>query len=71
MLARAVAGRPGLLLIDGLLDSFADDEAAEMLVRLRDSPRKWTLILTTCRLQLATMLDQVINLSESPTAGVP
>jgi ABC-type bacteriocin/lantibiotic exporter with double-glycine peptidase domain len=71
MLARAVAGRPGLLLIDGLLDSFADDEAAGMLVRLRNSPHKWTLILTTCRLQLATMLDQVINLSESPTAGVP
>lgn len=53
MLARAIVGRPRLLLIDGLIDAFPDREAEQLIQMLVDSDRLWTLIMVTGRLSLA------------------
>ncbi|HRX79784.1 MAG TPA: ABC transporter ATP-binding protein [Pirellulaceae bacterium] len=62
MLARAIAGRPGLLLIDGLLDALPDHEAGELLQMLGDSRQPWTLILVTGRTSLHDHCTRVIEL---------
>lgn len=49
MLARAIAGRPALLLIDRLLDVFPDREAAELTRMLSEPDQPWTLIMVTFR----------------------
>lgn len=49
MLARAIAGRPRLLLVDGTLDPFPDDEAAQLAGVLSPASREWTLLLSTSR----------------------
>lgn len=49
MLARAIAGRPRLLLVDGTLDSFSDAEAAQLVEVLASPTRDWTLFLVTAR----------------------
>jgi ABC-type uncharacterized transport system fused permease/ATPase subunit len=62
MLARAIAGRPGLLLIDGLLDALPDEEAAELFQMLCDSRQPWTLIIVTSRIALHEHCTRVIEL---------
>lgn len=52
MLARAIAGRPNLLLVDGTLDSFPDAEARRLAEMLAAPGRPWTLVLVTGRTQL-------------------
>jgi putative ABC transport system ATP-binding protein len=67
VLARAIAGRPGLLLIDGLLDALPDDlmrRIADLLFR-RDQP--WTLILVTGRQVLADRCDRILQLDAATT----
>lgn len=54
MLARAIVGRPRLLLIDGMIDMFPDGEAEELTRMLVDSDRLWTLIMVTGRSTLAS-----------------
>ncbi|MCA9024556.1 MAG: ATP-binding cassette domain-containing protein [Planctomycetaceae bacterium] len=49
MLARAIVGRPRLLLVDGLLDALPDEDAKALLEKLVDSDRPWTLLLVTGR----------------------
>lgn len=60
MLARAIAGEPDLLLIDGLLDPLPDEEAEQILEELIDSRHSWTLLLVTGRKSLIKMLPLVI-----------
>ncbi|MEO8166384.1 MAG: ABC transporter ATP-binding protein, partial [Betaproteobacteria bacterium] len=62
MLARAVAGRPGLLLVDGILDAFPDEEAEELLRMLCDPQRPWTLVIVTSRMSLGGYCTRVIEL---------
>ncbi len=59
MIARAIVGRPRLLLIDGLLDCLPDDEADAILTKLIMPGRPWTLILVTGRRALASQLAQL------------
>lgn len=61
-LARAIAGKPRLLLVDGLLDSFSDDELEAAINSLLHVDRPWTLVLGTGRRSIATRCDQVIKL---------
>ncbi|MCA9057571.1 MAG: ATP-binding cassette domain-containing protein, partial [Planctomycetaceae bacterium] len=49
MLARAIAGKPRLMMIDGLLDSFSDDEIRKLVAWLAAAERPWTLILVSQR----------------------
>jgi predicted ABC-type transport system involved in lysophospholipase L1 biosynthesis ATPase subunit len=52
MLARAIAGRPNLLLVDGTLDSFPDAEARRLAEMLAAPGQPWTLVLVTGRERL-------------------
>ena len=68
ILARAIAGRPNLLLIDGVLDSLADDEAEMVLDYLLLEHQPWTLVVATGRRWIANRCDQSIEL---PLSVVP
>ncbi len=57
MIARAIASRPGVLVIDSLLDRLPGAEARIILASLIAQPRPWTLLLATNRSELAAMLD--------------
>ncbi len=64
MLARAVVGRPGLLMIDGILDAFPDNEAEELLRMLGDKRMPWTLLLVTNRAALVDLCDRTIEIRD-------
>jgi putative ABC transport system ATP-binding protein len=62
-IARAVAGKPRLLLIDGLLDGLDVADCPELIESLfgRDAP--WTLVVVTSREDIASRCDRVVNWS--------
>ena len=62
MLARAFAGHPDVLLIDGVLDSFANKDAESILGRLFSSDNLRTIVLVTCRENLQQMMQSVISI---------
>ncbi len=64
MLARAIVGRPRLLLIDGLIDAFPDREAEQLTRMLVDPERLWTLIMVTGRVSLAEAGTAIHELGE-------
>jgi ABC-type multidrug transport system fused ATPase/permease subunit len=66
-LARAIVAGPRLLLIDGLLDAFADDDARQLTQEVCARRNPWTLVLVTGRQELAQLCDQALDL----TAGGP
>ena len=73
ILARAIAGQPGLILVDGLLDALPDQELKVALDALLRPDRHWTLLLTTGRESIASRCEQQIQLT-SPydmTAATP
>ncbi|MFK7737434.1 MAG: peptidase domain-containing ABC transporter, partial [Pirellulaceae bacterium] len=64
-LGRACVGRPGLLLVDGLLDSLGGRELDTVLNYLTSPEQPWTLVVATSRADIASRLDQTISLSDS------
>ncbi len=64
-LARAIAGRPRLLVIDTLLDGLPDGEAMKLLSTLSGKDNPWTLILFSGRRQLLDCCDHVFDLAET------
>jgi ABC-type bacteriocin/lantibiotic exporter with double-glycine peptidase domain len=62
LLARGIAGRPSLMLVDGLLDSLGDDEAQRALDYLLDERHPWTLIIATGRRWIAERCQHTIEL---------
>ncbi len=68
MLARAIVGRPRLLLIDGTLDVLSD-ETIELVLQnftLENSP--WTLLVATGRRAVVDACSRVISLSATPVS---
>ena len=63
MLARAIVGRPRLLLIDGTLDALPDADADRVLSRLTGKEEPWTLLVATGRQQVIKACDRVISLA--------
>jgi len=63
-LARAIAGRPKLLLIDRVLDAFPDDEARVLAHMLTHRDHSWTLVVVTGRESLDGLFDHVIHFPE-------
>lgn len=63
MLARAVAGNPGLLLIDSTLDALPQDEAKQILDSIHDE-FKGTLILFTSRESLGKLCQNLVKLGK-------
>ena len=67
-IARAIAGNPGLIMIDGLLDALPDDELERALSFLLGDERPWTIVIATGREQIARRCEHIIRLS-GPLAG--
>ncbi len=61
-LARAIAGMPGVLLVDGLLDSLSARQMDELLDYLTSADRPWTLIVATVREDVARRFGKRIDL---------
>jgi putative ABC transport system ATP-binding protein len=55
VLARAMVGRPCLLLVDGLLDALPDHEAEQLTEILCQPSNPWTLMMVTGRERLADL----------------
>lgn len=64
ILARAIVSRPGLLLVDGVLDTLPDEEADELMGTLCDSRQPWTLLIVTGRASLQKQCTRVIELQQ-------
>ena len=65
MLARAIAGRPRLVIIDTVLDAMPDDQALDLISFLTGDTVSWTLILFSGRRQLLECCDRIFNLAGS------
>jgi ABC-type bacteriocin/lantibiotic exporter with double-glycine peptidase domain len=62
MLARAIVGRPRLLLIDGTLDAL-DDESLKTALRSLCAPSTpWTMLVTTGRREVIAACQRMISL---------
>jgi len=70
MLARAIIGKPRLLLIDGLLDQLPDQVLSYIVPRVTAPENPWTLILATGRESLKDVCDRELNLSGSAEAEI-
>ena len=68
MLARAIVGRPRLLLIDGTLDALPDALWPAILQRLTRPKAPWTLLVTTGRPAIAQACGRVVILRELPAS---
>jgi putative ABC transport system ATP-binding protein len=67
ILARAMAGMPKLLVIDGVLDLFHPDMRTELWQALAAPEAPWTLIVATNCEQIAAMCDRQISIYKSST----
>jgi putative ABC transport system ATP-binding protein len=63
VLARALAGKPRLLLIDGTLDQLAEDDAARIVSELRKLHGTCTVLVATAHRTIADLCDRTISLS--------
>ncbi len=74
-LARAIVGRPRLLIVDAVLDRIGDPKVHELVCRtLFDEDAPWTLVCITDRDRLEPYCDRVIRLErgcvlEAPAMG--
>lgn len=68
-LARATAGKPRLLLIDGLLDSLSDEELELAMSSLLHVDRRWTLVIATGRKSIAERCDQNVKMQSGRKTG--
>jgi ABC-type bacteriocin/lantibiotic exporter with double-glycine peptidase domain len=62
MLARAIVGRPRLLLIDGVLDALPDDDLPPLLDNLLDPAAPWTLLVASGRAAVLERCQRVLRL---------
>ena len=60
-IARAIAGRPRLLLIDGLLDGLDIHECPQLIEALFDRQAPWTLVVVTARDELRNRCDKTVE----------
>jgi ABC-type multidrug transport system fused ATPase/permease subunit len=62
-IARAIAGRPRLLLINGLLDRLDLRTCPELIDSLFDRAAPWTLVIVTARDDIKNRCDRVVEWS--------
>ncbi len=68
MFARAIAGAPRLLVVDGALDALDDDAAHELLAALADPAAPWTLLVLTHRASVAAACATRVHLRDASFA---
>lgn len=64
LLARAIAGRPRLLVVDGLLDSLEQDLRAQLCRTLFAKDTPWTLVVISNEADVLAHCDQILRLGE-------
>lgn len=69
MLARAIAGAPRLLLLDGALDRLPPNHRDALIEHLLDRKHDWTLMIVTTVAEVASACDRIIDLKEMLVAG--
>lgn len=68
MVARAISGRPEVVLIDELLDLLPEDLADRILRRITSADHSWKLIIATSSVRLQQLMNRVVELpGESST----
>lgn len=72
-LARALVGRPRLLILDGVLDGLDLRVSPELSPRLFDRSAPWTLLIASTKPEVVGMCDRIIALSvtELPERASP
>ncbi len=68
MLARAIAGRPRLLVVDDLLDALAESEREELFDMLCAPDAGWTLVLVSDRPEIQRRCDSIVQLGSPADA---
>ncbi len=68
MLARSIVGRPGLLLVDGLLDGFSDMELQEVADALAGLSDECTILIATGQKRVADLCQRALRLDETEAA---
>jgi ABC-type bacteriocin/lantibiotic exporter with double-glycine peptidase domain len=64
MLARAIVGKPNLLIIDGLLDNLTTQELNSVLNLLKAHQVDWMLMVATRFEHIANQFNQIISLNQ-------
>jgi ABC-type bacteriocin/lantibiotic exporter with double-glycine peptidase domain len=64
MLARAIVGKPNLLIIDGLLDNLTTQELSSVLNLLKAHQVDWMLMVSTRFEHIANQFNQTISLNQ-------
>jgi ABC-type bacteriocin/lantibiotic exporter with double-glycine peptidase domain len=65
MIARAIAGRPEILLVDEILDALPDTESETILRKILAADNSWTIVVVTSRPNLQRMLNRVLEIRPS------
>jgi putative ABC transport system ATP-binding protein len=65
-IARALVGRPRLLILDGVLDALDPHDCPELLATLFDRSAPWTLIVASARPDIIARCDRTLDLSLDP-----
>lgn len=68
MIARAIVGRPRLLLIDEILDGLPDEMLTGLLANLAGKDVPWTLLVSTGKQVVTKVCDRTVSLAESGTS---
>lgn len=68
--ARALVGRPRLLILDGVLDAIDLRDCPDLVPRLFDRSAPWTLLVSSTDPAVVGMCDRVISLSPSEPADL-
>jgi putative ABC transport system ATP-binding protein len=71
MVARAIVGRPRLLLIDGTLDALSDAMLTKLLPQWVGSKHPWSALIVTGRQAVIESCDRMFELTKSSHAGEP
>ena len=64
-IARALVGRPRLLILDGVLDALDLRECSDLLPRLFDRSTPWTLLVASTNPAVVGMCDRTVELGQS------
>lgn len=68
MVARAIAGRPEIILIDEVLDGLPDEQSEDVIRRINSADHPWTIVLLTSRRHLKKLMTQELSIPASHVA---
>lgn len=69
-IARAMAGDPGLIVLDGTLDSLSDEDLEIVIAALTGEHRTWSILVMTGRAAVAERFDQTIQTHRTTLPGL-